>query len=66
MANEQTTELLTADEIAYDMGYDDALKGHYKTPYEDWTMPGSHFSYKAGYEDAERDNEADFFEDEEA
>lgn len=54
------TEQLTANELAYDMGYNDSMKCYGKIPYEDWNHEGSYSSYKCGYEDAEYANEADY------
>lgn len=53
-------ENLTANEMAYDMGYEDATKGNIFISYEDWhsmEYAGSHSAYKAGFEDAEKDYE---------
>jgi hypothetical protein len=52
------TEQLTANEKAYDLGYNDYIQGNLKIDYSDWCTEGregSHSAYKAGYEDAEND-----------
>lgn len=62
------TEQLTANEKAYDRGYDDYCKCNFMIGYEEWCMSkceGSYSSYKCGYEDAECDVPDSFLEDEE-